>query len=87
MSRRKKKRNDPWNDWTLPLFSCSNFIQYNSLNNIKHLTEQNFQEFLENNLKQMFVYETPEYEYQYYFPTIETITSNGIGNGKYKRQA
>lgn len=54
---------------------------------IEKLTEQNFQEFLTENLKQIFVYETGDYEYQHYFPTALKIMKSGTGIGKFTRQA
>jgi hypothetical protein len=53
---------------------------------IEKLTEQNFQEFLNENLKQIFVYETEDYEYQHYFPTAFKIMKSGTGNGRFARQ-
>jgi len=54
---------------------------------IEKLTEQNFQEFLTEHLKQIFVYETEDYEYQLYFPTVVKILKSGNGIGKFARQA
>jgi hypothetical protein len=56
-------------------------------NEILKLTEKTFQDFLESNLKQMFVFETVDYEYQYYFPTHGKITGKCKVSGKYKLQA
>lgn len=53
---------------------------------IEALTEQNFQEFLTENLKQIFVYETEDYEYQHYFPVAVKIMKSSTGNGRFARQ-
>ena len=53
---------------------------------IQSLTEFNFQEFLDRNLKEIFVLETEDYDYHYYFPSHYKITGSGEGSGKFMRQ-
>ena len=45
-------------------------------NEIPTLNETTFQEFLIRNQKQMFVYETKEYDYHYYLPSHFEITGS-----------
>lgn len=54
---------------------------------IENLTENNFEEFLNNNIKQIFVFENEEFEYQYYFPKLVKITESCKISAKYKKQA
>ena len=54
---------------------------------ITNLTETNFQEFLLKNQRQIFVFETEDYDYQYYFPTHYEITQSCKTSVKYKLQA
>jgi hypothetical protein len=45
-------------------------------NEIPTLNETTFQEFLLQNQKQMFVYETEDYDYHYYLPSHLAITES-----------
>lgn len=53
---------------------------------IEQLTEKNFQEFLYENQKKIYVFETPDYEYEYYFPSCLKILKSATGIGKWARQ-
>jgi hypothetical protein len=57
------------------------------INTIPTLTEKSFQKFLEDNLKEIFVFETNDYEYEYYLPSHIAITSKSKVSTKYKLQA
>jgi len=59
---------------------------YNEVIQIQTLNETNFQEFLSRNLKDIFVYETDDYEYQHYFPSHCMISKTSRAEGKYRRQ-
>jgi hypothetical protein len=58
----------------------------NNEQQVKDLTEHNFQMFLTNNLNQIFVYMDNSYEYSYYFPLFVKITEASKGIGKWMRQ-
>lgn len=49
---------------------------YNEVLKIPTLTEKNYEDFLQENLKSVFVYETENYDYYYYFPSHFKITEN-----------
>jgi hypothetical protein len=57
------------------------------ISTIPNLTEKSFQKFLEDNLKEIFVFETDDYEYEYYLPSHIAITSKSKVSAKYKLQA
>ena len=59
---------------------------YNKVIQIQSLNETNFQEFLSKNLKNIFVYETKDYEYQHYFPSHCVISKSSRAEGKFARQ-
>jgi hypothetical protein len=59
----------------------------NLTTDVPTLTETNYQQFLEKNLTEIFVFETPDYEYQYYLPTHFVITGSCKVSTKYKLQA
>jgi hypothetical protein len=54
---------------------------------IQNLTEANFQEFLLKTQKEIFVFETENYDYYYYFPSHYKITQGCKVSTKYKLQA
>jgi hypothetical protein len=56
-------------------------------NEIPTLNETTFQEFLLNNQKQMFVYETEDYDYHYYLPSHCMISKSSKAEAKFMRQA
>lgn len=58
----------------------------NFLNQIPSLNETNFEGFLKTNLKNIFVYETEDYEHNYYFPSHLKITGNCKIEKKWARQ-
>jgi hypothetical protein len=49
---------------------------YNEVLKIPTLTEKNYEDFLRENLKSIFVHETEDYDYYYYFPSHFKITEN-----------
>ena len=59
----------------------------NFFKEIETLTECDFQEFLLKNQKEIFVFETEDYEYYYYFPSHYKITQGCKVSTKYKLQA
>lgn len=59
----------------------------NHTKEIKNLTEANFQDFLVKNQREIFVFETEDYEYYYYFPSHYKITQGCKVSTKYKLQA
>ena len=59
---------------------------YNEVIQIPTLNETNFQEFLSRNLKDIFGYETDNYEYQHYFPSHCMISKSSRDEGKFARQ-
>ena len=58
----------------------------NLIKEISTLTETNFQEFLLENQRQIFVFETEDYDYQYYFPSHFEITQSCRTSGRFARQ-
>jgi hypothetical protein len=59
---------------------------YNEILKIPSLNETNFQEFLSNNQRQIFVSETEDYDYHYYLPSYCKITQNCKTSGRFTRQ-
>jgi hypothetical protein len=59
----------------------------NEILKIQSLTEENFQEFLQKNLKKIFVFETEDYEYHHYFPSHLAISGSSTVSRKFVRQA
>jgi hypothetical protein len=53
---------------------------------IQKLNQNNFEEFLKENLKKIFVFETEDFEYYYYFPTYLMISKSSKAEGKFMRQ-
>lgn len=53
---------------------------------ISTLNEINFQEFLLKNQKKIFVYETKDYDYQYYLPSCVRISNSSRAEGRFARQ-
>jgi hypothetical protein len=49
---------------------------YNEILKIPSLDETNFQEFLSNNQRQIFVSETEDYDYHYYLPSYCMISKS-----------
>lgn len=58
----------------------------NLIKQIQSLTEINFQEFLLENQREIFVFETEDYNYRYYLPSHLKITQKGEGSGKFALQ-
>lgn len=54
---------------------------------IEQLSEKTFQDFLSENLGKVFVYETRDFDYQYYFPALLRIHSAARAEGRFVRQA
>jgi hypothetical protein len=54
---------------------------------IENLTEDTFQDFLVKNQQEIFVFETENYDYYYYFPSHYKITQSCQISTKYKLQA
>jgi len=59
---------------------------YNEVLKIPTLNETTFQEFLLNNQKRIFVYETKDYDYHYYLPSHCMISKSSKAEGKFARQ-
>ena len=59
---------------------------YNEILKIPSLNETNFQEFLSNNQRQIFVSETEDYDYHYYLPSHCMISKSSKAEGKFARQ-
>lgn len=54
---------------------------------VETLTEKTFEQFLKDNLKQMFQYETEDFDYQLYFPCACKITKSCSNiQGRFARQ-
>ena len=53
---------------------------------IETLTESDFQEFLSENQKKIFVFETESYEYPQYLPSLVGITESCTATGKFAIQ-
>ena len=54
---------------------------------IEELNENNFQKFLEQNKKDIFVYETSDYEYPQYFAVHKKLTTSAKNiHGRFARQ-
>jgi hypothetical protein len=60
---------------------------YNKILKIPSLNETNFQDFLSNNQRQIFVSETEDYDYHYYLPTYCMISKSSKAEGKFARQS
>ena len=53
---------------------------------IKQLTKENFQHFLSQNQKTIYVFETKDFEYRYFFPSHLTIKESCQSNARFARQ-
>lgn len=53
---------------------------------IPSLNETNFQEFLSNNRNKVFVFETEDFNYQYYLPSHAQVGKGCTAEGKWMRQ-
>ncbi len=62
-------------------------MSYEDAIEIPTLTEKDFQEFLQKNLKGIFVFETMDYEYYHYLPSHLSISGSATVAGKFVRQA
>jgi hypothetical protein len=61
-------------------------MTYTQTLKIPTLTEETFQDFLQENLKSIFVYETEDYDYRYYFPSLCKITGKCQISKQFMRQ-
>lgn len=59
---------------------------FNEILQIPNLNETNYNEFLLKNQKTIFVYETEDYDYHYYFPSYVMITGNCRAEAKFALQ-
>jgi hypothetical protein len=62
-------------------------MSYEDAIKIPTLTEKDFQEFLQKNLKGIFVFETKDYEYCHYLPSHFSISGSAMASGQFARQA